>query len=291
MNRIRGAGGNKARIFPPMPYIDTLLSDLRSGNEQARALFGRHIHWGYWDNPEAVSGTDSSTAEFRLATENMSRKLCDAARIGDGMRVLDCGCGFGGTLLSLNERFERMQLTGLNIDRRQFEFAEDSPAAAGGGRGFSLVAGDACQLPFSASSFDAVVAIACAHHFASRRRFLKEAHRVLRPGGVLAAAEWLPSSVLGMTGFLMASQVPSLAFFAPLNPWTPPARIYGRMARSAGFTNVQFTNMTANTMPTYAVVDPYYRTVSRRAWFASRLTAKACQYKVLNYAIVTCVRP
>jgi len=40
------------------------------------------------------------------------------------MRVLKAGCGFGGTLACLNERVERLDLVGLNIDQRQQQRAE-----------------------------------------------------------------------------------------------------------------------------------------------------------------------
>src|SRR5438034_5931485 len=42
---------------------------------------------------------------------------------------------------------------------------------------------DACALPFPDASFDRVLAVECIFHFPSRLRFLKEAARVLKPGG------------------------------------------------------------------------------------------------------------
>jgi cyclopropane fatty-acyl-phospholipid synthase-like methyltransferase len=36
---------------------------------------------------------------------------------------VDVGCGFGGTIASLNEHFSDLQLTGVNIDLRQLDRA------------------------------------------------------------------------------------------------------------------------------------------------------------------------
>ena len=50
---------------------------------------------------------------------------------------------------------------------------------------------DASELPFPAASFDVVVCFTMLHHVPGRRRqdrLLSEAHRVLRPGGLFAAA-------------------------------------------------------------------------------------------------------
>ena len=44
-----------------------------------------------------------------------------AAGIADGQHILDVGCGFGGTVASLNENFSRVHLLGVNIDERQLE--------------------------------------------------------------------------------------------------------------------------------------------------------------------------
>ena len=51
--------------------------------------------------------------------------MCDVAEIRDGMRIIDVGCGFGGTIASLNERFSELELVGVNIDSRQLERATD----------------------------------------------------------------------------------------------------------------------------------------------------------------------
>ncbi|MEM9006568.1 MAG: methyltransferase, partial [Cyanobacteria bacterium P01_F01_bin.86] len=78
------------------------------------------VHWGYWPQPNQADG---SVKDFALAAERLCRRVCKAANIQEGDRVLDVGCGFGGTIASLNEHFQQLHLTGLNIDPRQIERA------------------------------------------------------------------------------------------------------------------------------------------------------------------------
>ena len=80
-----------------------------------------------------------------------------------GGRVLDAGCGGGGTAVSLAE--ESTFAVGLDLDAR-FLDSGTRLVRERGVRNAAFVQGDGARLPFRASAFD-------------------ECHRVLRPGGVL----------------------------------------------------------------------------------------------------------
>ena len=106
------------------------------------------------------------------------------ARAGVALRgrVLDAGCGGGGTALSLAE--EAGFAVGLDLDAR-FRGAGTRLAAERQVAGASFVQGDGQRLPFRDRSFDVVFSHSVIEHVSSAESYLRECHRVLRTGGVL----------------------------------------------------------------------------------------------------------
>ncbi len=235
-----------------LPYFDMLLDSFEKGNADVTKAFGNHVHWGYWENPNKADG---SIDDFALAAENLSQRVCDAGGAKDGLKILDCGCGFGGTISSLNNRFSPVQLFGLNIDARQLERAREKVKPQRGNT-IEFVQGDACQLPFADNSFDLVLAVECIFHFPSRDRFFQEANRVLKPGGKLSICDFVPRSIAlpfsPLLGVFMQSSVEN--FYGNVNS-TCPLSQYRKIAKETGFTSIVEEDITANTIPTYQVLD------------------------------------
>ncbi len=127
-----------------LPYFDYLLALLKEGDEAVEKSFGRHVHWGYWEQPELAALT---TADFEQAAENLTRQVCLAGNIENGLSVLDVGCGFGGTVAHINEHYTGMKLVGLNLDERQLVRAREMvlPLAD---NAIQFQQGNACALPF-----------------------------------------------------------------------------------------------------------------------------------------------
>ena len=115
--------------------------------------------------------------------------MIDLANLEAGQSVLDAGCGFGGTLARINERYEQMRLAGINIDDRQIDICRRIVSRPGNVATWHIA--DAGRLPFGDASFDRVFCIEAMFHFVSRRQFFAEAARVLKPGGVLVGTDIL----------------------------------------------------------------------------------------------------
>ena len=236
-----------------MPYFDLLLHERREGGETGQ-LWDQQVHWGYWEHPEKADGT---RADYVAAMRQMDAELLKAGKVADGQRVLDVGCGFGGTIQRINAENCDMHLTGLNIDPRQLAAAEAQTTAVASNT-IDWIEADACQLPFDADSFDRVLAVECIFHFPSRERFLAEAARVLKPGGYVAVSDFVPSmSLLAKTPFWVAIRHRIEKSYGTLG--SIPLLGYRSMGKRAGLELAANRNIRRNTSPTYPFLINFFR--------------------------------
>lgn len=274
-----------------LPYFDVLLKLINDGDNEVKKSFGRHVHWGYWEHPHQAALT---AEDFACAAENLSRQVCQAGRIKDGIKVLDVGCGFGGTVAHINEHFTGMTLVGLNLDERQLLRARTTVTPLADNR-VQFLQGNACALPFPDRSFDVILAVECIFHFPDRRIFFEEAYRVLKPGGFLALSDFIPGiAILPFTLIKMAlPERFSTGFYGKCNVQCT-AKQYRRLADQTHFILRVEHDITENTLPTYTYIKKLARTRPVSSMAALLETAAiewASRLKLMKYLIYAFEKP
>ncbi len=91
--------------------------------------------------------------------------------------ILDIGTADGLMLSRIKEEFPHTKCIGLEYSQELIDQNAD--------KNIEIVRGDAQNLPFSDNSFDIVIATAIIEHLDFPIKMLKEAHRVLKPEGVI----------------------------------------------------------------------------------------------------------
>ncbi|HMG41362.1 MAG TPA: class I SAM-dependent methyltransferase [Acidimicrobiales bacterium] len=230
-------------------YVDSALQHMEDGEPPP---FWRHFHWGLFDEPDRA---DDSPERYFVAAEAMTDHVIAAAGVGAGRRVLDVGCGFGGTLDHIRSRHDGCRLVGLNIDERQVRWAGrlldrgESPV--------SFVTADGCRLPVADGSLDHVLAVECIFHFPSRKAFFVEVARVLRPGGTLALSDFLMApGALAQVAETMASSAAGVGEDSWYGHMAKPLTSsgYERLARRTGLEPLVDDDVNRRTLPTYAAL-------------------------------------
>lgn len=136
--------------------------------------------------PEAMD-----TAEEAASYDAMDNRANNAAfverlfALGARGRMLDLGTGPAHIPLLVCARDGAAHVTALDLAHHMLRVARRNVEAAGMAARVELVHGDAKDLGLPDGAFDVVYSNTILHHIPDPRPFLREAARVLRPGGVL----------------------------------------------------------------------------------------------------------
>lgn len=141
-------------------------------------VWGEHVHHGLW-----LDGRESPDE----AVLQLVRVVAEEARIGEGTRVCDVGCGYGGTARELVRRYGA-QVTALTISPAQLAFAL---GRADGSDNPTYLLQDWLESDLPPASQDVVLSIESSEHMADKPAFFAHVARALRPGGRSVICAWL----------------------------------------------------------------------------------------------------
>jgi tocopherol O-methyltransferase len=247
-------------------------------------VWGEHMHHGYY-------GPDGNLKkERRQAQIDLIEELLDWAGVPDGKelpesyRILDVGCGIGGSTLYLTEKLSfapehnlrldggvdrnfsrsagqdqtetRVTATGITLSPVQANRATERAKIAGLESNVNFLVADALNMPFPDESFDLVWSLESGEHMPDKIKFLQECYRVLKPGGTLILATWCHRPVGETAGELTDAERRELAeiYRVYALPYVISLPEYEEITRSLPLTNIRTADWSKAVAPFWDIV-------------------------------------
>jgi cyclopropane-fatty-acyl-phospholipid synthase len=160
--------------------------ETRAANEQHyevpseffQRVLGKHLKYSSCYFDPGVASLDAAEARMLALS-------CERARLADGDRILELGCGWGSLTLWMAEHYPNARITAVSNSHSQKAFI-DARAAERGLRNVEVLTRDANVLDFpTGQHFDRVVSIEMFEHMRNYQVLLERIAGWLRPGGTL----------------------------------------------------------------------------------------------------------
>ena len=229
------------------------------------------LHYGYWDE---------KTKSHHQALINKNQILYDLAGISASDHVLDAGCGIGGSSIWMAKQHGN-QMTAITISKQQTEHAAQHAKRQGVADKTDFQVSDFCATPFADESFDVIWGLESICHALNKGDFLKEAFRLLRPGGRIVVCD----------GFIQRREFSDDEWkdiVICLNGWAVPNLCsrdeFNQLLEDNQFSDINYTDITAETLPSA----DHMLKVSKRLkpvqqitqWLGLRSKAQTANFKV-----------
>ena len=144
--------------------------------------WGDHIHLGHYGAPPRRKNFLQAKVDF---VHEMA-KWGKLDQLPEGKKLLDVGCGFGGSSRILARDYG-YSVTAITISPKQVERAQELTPS---NLDVTFKVDDAMAMSFPDNSFDVVWSVEAGPHMPDKAIFAQELMRVLKPGGVLVLADW-----------------------------------------------------------------------------------------------------
>jgi len=151
------------------------------GVENYDNFHGGYLNFGLWER---------GIKEYIQAAENLVHRMGTLLGLNEQSLLLDVGCGMGAQDIYLSQNFAPQQIDAIDVTWKHIEHGKRRAREANCDDRVRFHHGTATSLPFPDHSFTHLLSIEAPEHFHTREMFLREAKRVLKPGGIIALADY-----------------------------------------------------------------------------------------------------
>ena len=161
--------------------------------------WGEHIHLGWYTDEDMAKGAGtllgSNVKDFIEAKFDFVDKMLEWSECPpEPARVLDVGCGIGGTSRHLAKSLgPNSKVQGITLSPNQVKRATEL-AAEQNLPNASFQVMNALAMDFPDDTFDLVWACESGEHMPDKKKYVEEMIRVLKPGGTIVIATWCQRS-------------------------------------------------------------------------------------------------
>ncbi len=210
---------------PSSFYYDTCYQDY--ANYYSRD----HLHYGFWYD---------STKDFNESLINTIKEVINHLNIQAGDRVLDAGCGIGGSCRYIVEKF-KVETYGITFSKELHEEANKELEKFKYKKLLKILLKDYTDTGFGNDFFNKIYALESFCHALDKQKFTQEAYRILKPNGALVVADFFKTEK-------KLNKRDEHVFQEWLNGWYLPDILtineYTDFLKNNGFHNIQYHDMT-----------------------------------------------
>jgi cyclopropane fatty-acyl-phospholipid synthase-like methyltransferase len=146
------------------------------------------MHYGYYDQ---------GTKRLRDALTNMNHVFSQFGNIFEGAKILDAGCGVGGSSIFLAKNFNA-ETVGITLSNKQVAKCKENAEKHGVSKQCLFDEQSYLSTNFPDNHFDFVWGIESVCYAYDKADFLKEAFRILKPGGTVMVADFFENDNEGI---------------------------------------------------------------------------------------------
>jgi tocopherol O-methyltransferase len=247
-------------------------------------VWGEHMHHGYY-GPDGNLKKERRQAQIDLIEELLGWAGVPSEKaVCESYRILDVGCGIGGSTLYLTQKFSSIAennlksdggvdregsrspaqnktgasvtATGITLSPVQANRATERAKIADAQSSVNFLVADALNMPFPDESFDLVWSLESGEHMPDKIKFLQECCRVLKPGGTLILATWCHRPVGETAGELTDEERKELAeiYRVYALPYVISLPEYEEIVRSLPLTSIRTADWSKAVAPFWDVV-------------------------------------